>query len=257
MLRRFNYTGRKKINMEHIELSLKEDESKNTYFDLKLNLESYNFLPKAIVRVEAWKSNSVQRWYWGEVKNMRQLSQQERTLKDVPATCQFKILVIDPNNSGLLYGKSNAIRPLSARSMNSLLPVELSENLGQEIWKLDFGDEDQVVLLLNNSIPDIGQIISGDPTFRSLVMPEIFRSILKHAIFVDEASFSDYDDEKWSEWVALAKYYLGSNVVTTIPAMASEEKREEAHKWIDDVVQAFANNSKVKAAYSYTRALPK
>ena len=257
MLRRFNYTGRKRILKQHIELSLKEDEDKNTYFDLELDLESYNFMPKAIVRVEAWRTNSVQRWYLGEVKNLRPLSQQERTLKDVPSTCQFKILVIDPNNSGLLYGKSKEIRPLSTGSMNSLLPVELSEDLGQEIWKLDFEYEDQVVLLLNKSIPDIGQIISGDPTFRSLVMPEIFRSILKHAIFIDEASFSEHEDERWSEWITLARYYLGSKTVTNVQAMTPEEKREEAHKWIDDVIQAFANNSKVKAAYSYTRALPK
>jgi len=257
MLRRFNYTGRKKIIKEHIEFSLQEDESKNTYFDLKLDLDSYNFLPKAIIRLEAWRSNAVQRWHLGEVNNQRELSQQERNLKDVPSTCQFKILVVDPDKSGLLYGKSNAFRPLSARSFNSLLPAELSENLGQEIWKLDFSDEDQVVLLLNKSIPDIEQIISNDSTFRSLVMPEIFRSILKHAILVDEASLSDYDDEKWSDWIALAKYYLGPSKITDAEAVTPEEKREEANKWIDDVIQAFANNSKVKAADSYTKALPR
>lgn len=259
MIRRFNYTKRKTITKSDIKIILKEDENKDTYFDLEeLDLKRYDFLPEAIIRIEAWRSNSAQRWYLGEVKNPRLLSQQDRTLKDVPSTCQFKILVIDPDNSGLLYGKSNAIRPSQlTKNASSLLPVELSESLGQEIWKLDFGDGDQVVLLLNKSIPDINQIVSRDSTFRSLVMPEIFRSILKHAILVDEANLNDPDDDKWDTWIALAKHYLGSKTVPNIQTVTSEEERDEVHEWIDEVVQAFANNPKIKAADSYIRELYK
>ncbi len=256
MIRRFNYTGRKQIIKEHAKVALKNTDDERTYFEIELELGSYNFPREADVRVEAWRSNAVQRWSFGTVANPLQLSQEHRTLQNVPHTAQFKVVVVAPDDSGLLFGKSNAIRPISAKHSKSLLPVEIASDLGQEVWRLDFGDSDQVVLQINSNITDLERIIAKEPSFRSLIMPEVFRSVLQHAILIDNTSLEDEDDQ-WHEWITLAKHYLGSKTSPEISTLSSEEARNKALNWVEEVVQAFASHHRIKAADSYSRALSK
>ncbi len=257
MIRRFNYTGRKQITKEHAKVALKNTDDKRTYFEIELELGSYNFPREADVRVEAWRSNAVQRWNFGTVGNPTELSQEQRTLQNVPHTAQFKVVVVAPDNSGLLFGKSNAIRPIQpGESAKSLLPVRSCSTLGQEVWKLDFGNDDQVELQINDKIENIDQVVAQDPSFRSLAMPEIFRSVLRHAILVDNAVLDD-DDDKWDQWIALAHHYLGSKESPELSSVSTAEDVDDALEWVDNVAQAFASSHKIKAVDTYSAALSK
>lgn len=256
MLRRFNYTKRELIKKDDAKITLKDDHEGQTFFEINLKLESYLFPTEAQIRLEAWRSNAVQRWDFGEIGNPKELSQQERTLDGIPPTSQFKLIVVSPDRAGLLLGKTKAIKPLqTGRWAKSLLPVDTSNDLGQEVWKLDFSDQDQVVLLINDSIPNVEDVISKDTSFRSLVMPEVFRSILQHAVLVDGVSIDDLEDDKWGEWLALAHKYVDSGNLQESSISQTESQETEALDWIESVVKAFASDSKLMAADTYTKEI--
>ena len=168
-------------------------EDGRTWFDLELDLEDYGFPEDALVRVEAWRSNTVQRWMLGTVGALKMPARDERRLSDVTDAAQFRVLVVAGDNSGLLYGLSKDLRPVKrqtegdesdeGRTSDSMLPVEVVDDLGEEVWRLDFGDGDVPALQVNGRINSITEIVANDPAFRSLIMPDILRAILHRAIY--------------------------------------------------------------------------
>lgn len=261
MIRRFNRTGRKTIAHQHVQVTLHKLDAEQTSFEIELALSSYDFPQDANIRVEAWRSNAVQRWEFGTVGDIEPPSRADRVLRDVPETSAFRVAVVAPDDSGLLFGLSADIRPRQQPSdgvetvAESLLQVEIVHDLGQEVWRLDFGDEERPVLQLNDSIPDIAHIVEHDLSFRSLVVPEIFRSILQHAILVARVDPDDPDANVWSDWLALAKAHSREAEVPEVTDTTAIDGREAALAWIEAAVAGFAAQSGLDAATTYGRVM--
>ena len=123
MIRRLNRTGRRQIARSDVSVRLRSTEGNEPpIFDLNLNLGSYGFPPDSRVRVEAWRSNAVQRWDYGTVGILKEPPDEERRMRDVPQTAQFRVMVVAGDGSGRLLGHLPSTRPVLPQK--SLLPVQ-------------------------------------------------------------------------------------------------------------------------------------
>lgn len=245
MIRHFNQTGRVRILREHVDLSLQPGrEGQPRVFDLSLSLGEYNFDPEANIRVEAAVSNVSQRWQFGTVGQFTPPPEYERRMTEVPSTARFRIFVVKSDDSGLLLGAADGIAP--TQDASSLLPIQ-EDDIGDEVWRLDFSSVGEPLLLLNNSVDNISGIVRSDAKFRSLVMPEVLRAILLRAVVIERQDPDD-DQSQWNLWFETARSILPRREAPNLSADAS--LTQEATEWIDDVVQVFAQ-TRVKAAASY------
>ena len=78
--------------------------------------------------------------------------------------------------------------------------------MGEEVWRVDFGDGgDSPVLLLNSTVTGISEIVRTDTPFRSLVMPAVLRDILTQALIDQRAEPEDDENSSWNGWFKLAE----------------------------------------------------
>lgn len=263
MIRRFNSTGRVSIPRSRVAVTLRRQEANGRrapqsphdtpatqwFVDLKLDLGGFGFPPDARVRVEAWRRNASQRWDWGTVGALAEPDESGRVLRDVRETCQFRVSVIAADDSGLLLGLADKLRPkLPVESLLPLVPADL----GSEVWRLDYGEgDDLVVLKVNNGLPDFSKAVRNDLVFRALVMPQVLRSILERALLIDRED-PEEPEGRWSPWFDLARRILPGRAPPAVDHDAQDDQVAHADLWIDQVVAAFSAD-RVKALDGYVQ----
>ena len=252
MIRHLNHTGRQRIKTEHAQVSLRLAENGSPpMFDLELDLASYSFQPEARVRVEAWHGNVIQRWEYGTAGELTPPSDQQRRMTVAPDSSQFRVIVVAGDDSGRLLGHAPRIKPRLPQG--SLLPLRETDELGDEVWRVGFGDGDQPALWVNRAVGGISGIVRGNTEFRALVMPAVLRTVLTHMLVVQRANLDD-DEPTWDGWFKLAQSLNPDADVPHVDPNAAADDLNESRDWIDIVVDAFARES-VMAASSYNAAL--
>ncbi|MYB21443.1 MAG: hypothetical protein F4066_06640 [Chloroflexi bacterium] len=247
MLRRFNETGRKTIAREHASVRIRPSEGDQpTSFKVDFELEDYNFSPDAVVRIEAWRSNIGERWEAGTVRDVVERGYLVDQMREAPITSQFRVVVVEGDGTGKLLGASGPIKPrLPVESLIALEP----QDLGAEVWRVDFGDGDRPTLLVNNQLEMMSEIVRNDAQFRALVMPQVLRSVLTQIVFVDGADLDDEEDGWHKGWFILAQSVHGGQV-PKVTERDDQAQAEIAQDWIEQVVSAFSEQ-KVHAADLY------
>ena len=238
MIRKFNYTGRKKIRRSDVRIDLLRDDDDRRYFNLSLHLADLELPQTAQVYVEAYHRSGYQRYDFGTVGKLRIPA--DRTLGSISAsvTPLFRVKVVDKTGThGRILASVDKIRPASEDNQpaasRSLLFVEY-DDLGNTVWQLDL-EGDWPVLRLNRAVDEISLIASSDNRFSSLVYPEVLRQILTRILIVDEHTDPDCDDDWPSLWLKLAATLPGMSV----PFQASRAGRQA---WVDNAVEAFCAN---------------
>lgn len=249
MIKRVNFTGRRRIPRDRITIEVHDGDPRT--FDANISLEDLSFIPHAVVILEATCAGSpvIERFEFGHVSNIQ--SPHDRRLKNVQGeNIFFTLKVVDRTDEfgfGRLLGIAEHVRPdkagkQTASGRRGILPLELVE-LGQELWKLDFRDHD-VHLLVNKDVPELAERMRSDPLFYAAVYPNIVRHILTLAI-AENADLEE-DDSRWPIlWLRFAKN-LHPNRTNPPKPEDSEEDRDE---WIDEVVRAFCELHTFKEKY--------
>lgn len=233
-IRRFNYTQRKRIEQEHVTVHLKEaPEGHAATFDAELDLAELELPSNAKVLVEAYRGRAVARYEWGIVGNLRPPS--DRFLTELPSNPQFRVKVVAPDESGTLLAMANRIKPQREEHHGSFVWMELSDDLGKEVWRLDFGDGNPT-LKLNRAIDGIGNAAQRDKAFQALVMPEVLRALLVEAIILGGAELDD-DAGEWADVMGFVRSFWDD----PLPPISEDvsDHRQELRTWIDDAVKAF------------------
>ncbi len=238
MIRKFNYTGRKKIRRSDVRIDLLRDDDNRRFFNIGLQLEDLELPETARVYVEAYHRSGYLRHDFGTVGKLRIPA--DRTLGSISASALplFRVKVVDKTGThGRILASVDKIRPASEDNQpvdsRSLLFVEY-DDLGHTVWQLDL-DGDWPVLRLNHTVEEISLIASSDNRFLSLVYPEVLRQILTRILIVDEHTDPDCDDDWPSLWLKLASSLPGMSV----PFQASKAGRQA---WIENAVEAFCAN---------------
>ena len=243
MIRRFNYTKRRRIEREELTVKIHLGGTPTLDFSIS-DRELSEYPAHARVYIEVYKGPKVERIEIGVAG--------DRPLRLVakPLTRFFRgeqpklrVKVVDERKSMRpILGWADKVPPRVRGEdgilRQSILPVEPTD-LGHEVWRLEFENDEDPVLLVNSRMlmqRDIVSIVQHDPEFSALVFPDCLRSILKKKFLHGE---SIDEDDDW--------YKFAVSFDTSIdPETDDEEKRVE---WIEKVVSAFAEKSMVTQRY--------
>lgn len=236
--RRINFTNRKRIRREEIDVRLLETRpGEPVRVKASVSLESYGFPPSAAIAFEAYHRSTGMRFDCGTVGEpsipdvfvLDELDQRGNLL--------FRIKVIDRDrDNGRILGSAERISPSSEdddENRRSLFPVVYG-SLGEEVWKVDVEYGERPVLVFNREIPGIKHRLKTDTLLQGLVFPAAFRVVLEALVRDDDEG--DDEEEGWrSEWLQFCRERLG--IDDEPPRKASQEQKE----WIDDTVQRFCH----------------
>ena len=153
---------------------------------------------------------------------------------EIPQSSQFKVQVVAGDGSGRLLGACPSIKP--ALPLRSLLPVREADDdeLGGEIWRVDFGDDELPELLVNREISGISEIVRTNKDFRALVMPAVLRAILTRLLI--DARADPEDEERrlgrvGSSWQR-ALHPDPNAAVPRLPHDGDDSAHDAARSWI-------------------------
>lgn len=250
MIRRFNYTKRRRIEQWRVEIEIYDTEDAGgAWFSAILDLEGMGLPSDARVIVEAKRHRFSSRFDWGTVANPQPST--DYRLSGMPPNPSFRVMVVASDGSSRLLALADNLKPQRADGgAESLLWMEEAE-LGKEVWRLDFGESDNPTMYVNRNIRGMSDVVRQDDTFRALVIPQVLRSILTRAVIVDECDLDD-DAGRWSEWMSFVAEFHDEDLaaITYEPEVDAAAKAE----WIDSAVRAFAEKRfHASDQYSTTR----
>ena len=255
MPRRFNFTGRKHVTRDHVYIRLLPTDSGLT-FDARVELESYELSPNARVWLEAYRpaTTAYRRFDLGHA--LRPVLQPDRSLAsfEVPEGILFRLKVTDSSQEvGLLLAEADAIRPLlpgeNEGSRKALLPVQ-PEDLGGEVWRLDY-QGDSPVLLINSKLDDWNEV-AHDPLFRSLSAPAILRELLTRILLIERDEGDADDPEDWRrQWIQFCKDLPGVGRCPLDEGVDSD--LDSLTEWIEAAVRSFCQRSKLIESFVQRR----
>lgn len=244
-IKRVNSTGRKKILREDAQISVETDGYGALTFHASLRLSDYELPTDAQVFVEAHRQTTMMRFYHGNVVapqppqgTLRQLT--EFSTMDA---LLFRVKVTSAGERpGILLAEASRIQPsdyeLELDRRIPLLPVK-PEDLGQEIWRVDFRGADGPLLLISSRLNDWNSV-AATSLFRGLVYPAAMREILWYLHKVEETSSMD-DLEDWGcRWFQFASSGPG---VTQPPFDSNDDG--DWDDWINDAVASFASRHRM------------
>jgi hypothetical protein len=229
---RLNFTGRRRIYHEHVKISLIAD-GKNT-FSARMTLESYGFPDSAAVIVEAYRQLELARFEFGTV--VRPIPPPNCRLSEFGSLdgVKFRVKVVSIDEPhGRLLGVAERLTPsdeaLDRTRRIPLISVK-GQDLGREIWRVDFTDEP--ILMLNYRLCDTHSLARSS-VFQSMVLPEVLRSILRRILLIDQYRYFEDEDDWAARWLRFASSFPG---VGDVP---EDEDPELDGEWIDSAVSAF------------------
>ena len=250
MIRRFNFTERKRIEQERVNIEMIEAQDGGTAsFNATVNLDGMELPPSAPVTIEAYRGRAAIRFAWGTVSVPQ--PPLDRLLVNMPDNPTFRVKVVAPDGSGVLLAMADRIRLQREERYGSLIRLE-ERDLGKEVWRLDCGEGDgNLTLLVNQNIPGIGAAAQHDGAFRGLVMPEVLRAALLHVLIVEDADW--YAEE--GEWADLLGFVRSFYDEPPAPATldVAVDRRNKA-EWADAAVAAFTQKH-FRASDAYGTAL--
>ncbi len=255
MIRRFNYTGRKRIARSKISITLFNNPEGPPSFDAELDIDGLNVPGHAHVFVEAYRRAYFKRFSFGTIARIQTPTDRYLTDLDPKALVMFRVKVVDLLSKGRILASADRIVPTRTEEEPagrfSLLPVDFVD-LGQSVWKLDLAS-DWPSLQLNKHIENIREIARSDSYFLSLVYPEVVRQVLHQIVVEEDHTDPASDPEDWmSQWLSFIVDLIGARRLP--PSGESEPILQEKLKWIDDAVEAFCFDNQMLAKYIQARS---
>lgn len=245
MIRRYNYTGRKRLSSDNFVIRESQTGRSKT-FELVCDLKDKGYPDEAKIFVEPYFKSSYLRFDFGTVARFQPPVHTD--ISDLPTTDQlwYRIKIVDEGAKlGLILATVDVKGTLVTKSESgkqSILPVDFVDSLGKRIWSLDFRT-DRPYLVVNESIPNIREKIKSDDAFFSLVYPEVIKRI---ALKVAESDgFFEDELSGWaSQWM---KFFSEVLFQKNLPEKDNEEAIDE---WCNDISDAFARKYGVLDRYN-------
>jgi hypothetical protein len=236
-IRRLNFTGRKRINREHVRIAIQEKAGEPATFDADLGgLKDYKLPADALVFVQARLQTRWMRFPFGTVGAIAPSSDRRLAEFDSTDGVLFSVKVTSASDrSGMMLAEADRIPVHFPGEVEEprlpLLPVK-AEDLGHEVYRIDFSGPTPM-LLINRAAGD-RETLARSPLFMSLVYPAALREILTRIIHVEEYEEYDEEGDGWMDrWLKFA---------TRLPNIGPVPGKDDDDRelWIDDAVAAFA-----------------
>ena len=178
MIKRINYTGRRRINRRHIELKINADGDAPPAFDAELTLGSYELPHNARVFVEAYRQTSWQRFDFGTVGDIKQPDDRQLTAFGSVDGVLFRVKVVEaPEADGdgrpaRILRHADRIRPRmpDERQAKSLLPLDPGD-FRDEVWRLEFDETGEPILKISRHLIPDWRALPVTKEFATLALP--------------------------------------------------------------------------------------
>lgn len=204
-----NSTGRKKISHELLVFTLNRDaEGRPLSFEADLSgLSTLGLPPDASVIVEPFVNSSSMRFEFGTVGALlqpgdRRLDDLDRDAGDV----LFRVKVIDRADASLgrLLAAADRLPEATheepSERFKPLLPVK-AVPLGERLWCVQITGGDRPLLCLNSRVPHLADELRRSSLFRSAVLPEAFREVVRAMLESSPADVPWYED--WRSFLTI------------------------------------------------------
>jgi len=240
-MKRFNYTGRKKILREDISICLHGDFDARPVVDVAIDLKDYDFPGDAKIYLEPQRQTRFMRFLIGECEvteiHARLL---ELTEFDDADGLSFRVKIIEPNQ-GKLLGIAENIKPYNKDeklddNQQSILPVR-SADLTQAgvLWRVDYGDQ-EAVLEIEKELGGKEQVVRS-LLFKGFILPAAMRQILAKVVSDDwDESLAD-PQELSTRWLMFTKQ-AGAGL--------PDKNHPDQEDWLDDAVRVLARRIGVR-----------
>lgn len=244
MIRRLNYTNRKRIRRCDARITLRYNDG-HLSFDADLSqLAAYGLPAESLVFVEAYRQTSWMRFPFGTVGALRPPPDRDLTEFDSPEGILFRVKVTHAGDSHRLLAEADQI-PLAKpdeedTAMQPLLPVK-AQSLGDEVFRLDFSG-DRPLLLINKDLGNY-HAIAKHPAFAALVYPSVFREVLVRVLVVDKHKDDPSSDDWRSRWLEFAKLFPG------LGELPEGDDVDALYDWIDKSVAEFAQKLRARQKF--------
>jgi hypothetical protein len=257
MIRRFNFTGRKKIEMDKVSIVRRSNPGFPSSFEAEINLADLELPSGASVFVEAHRRSNLMRFPFGTVGKL--ISPEDRRLTAFAAdeAISFRVKVVDTSSAiGRLLALARNVPCVTPEENKAnripILPVE-QRPLGQELWTIDF-EETRPVLVVNVDVTeptDMMQVARNNHQFRALVYPDVVRQILKKIVIEDGMDSPEDDDSQWLRFITEV-------LIVELPPNVgkSRENVDKVNKWIDVAVATFCEVNGFRDKYQEARMSP-
>jgi hypothetical protein len=240
-IQRLNYTKRKKLTLEHVEIQLSRHvKGQPRSFDVTFNLPA-DLPPDASVIVEAHRSSppGKMRFGFGTVGETVSPPDSERLLLDFgegvpPPIFRVKIPSKTSTPSGQLIAAAMGLRPIDPDEdedkPKGILLTAWRENDGL-VWELDL-EYDQGPVLYIDSRSDPSRDLPTRPEFRALVYPEIMRRVLMRVVgeSPEESEEQGSWQQSWSRFPQLAFGFQS-------PAPINDQDQGVREAWVEEAVR--------------------
>jgi len=245
MIRRVNFTGRKKIPRSRVAIRVREGGAARL-FDADLRLDGLGLDADAQVFVEAYHRSAYLRFDFGTIARIQPppIRRLDRIPVDRPL---FRVKVVETAGAvGRIVAAADKIVPLAVdrdeENRDTLLFAEHAD-LGDRVWTLDL-DGDWPTLYLNTRIEGIREAARAGPEFLTLVYPEVVRAVLTRVLRGERHTDPDSDEEDWPAlWLRYAMRALGR------PRPPADPDDPDVGRWIEDAVNAFCGARSVLATF--------
>lgn len=249
MIRKFNYTNRRKISSDSITIILNEGK-KIKDFELQVNFQDYNFPDHAKIYVEAYYKTNYMRFDFGTVGKIAPPN--DTFLIDFINTnlVFFRLKVVDETSiNGRLIALASGLEPKNLedeqKNRMSILKVNYDADLGQRLYHLELDEIDNLPILEINKRLENGSVLVTSDVFISTIYTSVIQEIASE-IINDEVNYNEEDDCWQGYWIRYFKKTLGSNANHPIKTDDDELKKE----WIDEIVNLFCNKYQVRKRFS-------
>lgn len=242
-MKRFNYTGRKKILREDISIRLHGDFDAKPVVDVAVDLKDYDFPDGAEIYLESQHKTRFMRLLigGGEAMSVQSHSLELKEFDDADGL-SFRIKVVAPDR-GQLLGIAENIKPYNKDeelddNQRGILPVR-SADLSQAgvLWRIDYGDE-EAVLEIEKELGGKDQVVRS-LLFKGFILPAAMRQILAKIVAATEGwddSLSD-PQELSTRWLMFSK-----KVGAGLPDKSTSDQED----WLDDTVRLLSRRIGVR-----------
>ena len=259
VIKRFNYTGRKSILLDDVQITVSNNAAAEPEVAAELTLGRYGLPPDSLLYIEAYRQSTLMRFDWGTIAGPKAPANCILADFGSPAGIRFRLKVVDfsqtpagkPARLLALADKIPAImphqQPGTPASLLDLVPADL-----HEVWRLEFDDGSEPYLAVNKLLISNLATFGRSDQFVSMVLPKVLRSILERILIVERyESSSDHSD--WQQlWLSMAHTSLGAGAAPR-PIVSSGGELEnfpELDEWIDGAVDRFVDLAKLQLRFS-------
>lgn len=198
MTRRFNYTGRKRLDSSRFSTRLVSKDPLRA--SVTLDLAELELAPDAEIIVEPYSGTVSRRIHCGTVAQPAVPNPIVLDDLEGSTSIQFRARVVEP--SGRLLASAERVKLHGLEDEDgrmSLLPVELTPDLEEEIWEIEVSETLYPKLKLNSRIPAIEQKLLTDPVFGGAVIVAALRRVFEYLL-------EDPDGDVWqADWLKFAR----------------------------------------------------